>query len=88
MPSIYLAKAIAVKKAKKLKAIWFEKYLDPHRSNHSEKIRQLYHEWDFEPKEQPPVICSHFGCAAHLSLRDQLFGDKCIKHSQKGETIL
>lgn len=28
-------------------------------------------------------ICKHFGCGRKLSLREGLFGDKCIRHQLK-----
>lgn len=27
-----------------------------------------------------PVVCSHFGCANHLTPEQQLYGTKCIHH--------
>ena len=30
-----------------------------------------------------PNICSHFGCGRTLSIREKLFGNKCINHNQK-----
>lgn len=33
-----------------------------------------------EPDPEPE-ICSHFGCGRKLSLREKLFGNKCVNHS-------
>lgn len=35
-----------------------------------------------EPNPEP-VICSHFGCGRTLSQREQMFGQRCIHHSEK-----
>lgn len=44
----------------------------------------IYH---FKFDENPePEICSHFGCGRKLSLREKLFGNKCINHSIDYET--
>jgi hypothetical protein len=29
-----------------------------------------------------PEVCNVFGCGKRLSLREQLFGKKCLEHSQ------
>src|SRR5690242_7331119 len=41
-----------------------------------EEIMLLMSAHYYEPK-----VCSHFGCGKKLSLREELFGSKCIDHS-------
>ncbi len=31
--------------------------------------------------DKEPVICSVFGCGKKLSNQEELFGNKCVKHS-------
>lgn len=43
-------------------------------------------DWDNVKRFIPPLSgshakCKHFGCGASLTLREQLFGDKCITHA-------
>lgn len=33
-----------------------------------------------EPSKEVPV-CKHFGCGLQLTITEQLFGEKCIRHS-------
>lgn len=30
--------------------------------------------------DHEPIACTHFGCGKHLSLVEQLAGNKCLKH--------
>ena len=30
-----------------------------------------------------PIVCSHFGCATHLSNEEKRFGTKCIHHQKQ-----
>ena len=36
--------------------------------------------WDYNHEEHESVCCSFFGCGKSLSIREQLFGNKCINH--------
>lgn len=40
--------------------------------------------------ETEPAICKQFGCGKRLTMRERLFGDKCIQHSasEGGENYL
>ncbi len=38
--------------------------------------------FDREPDEDLRNICTHFGCGKELTQQEQLFGNKCIKHSK------
>ena len=37
--------------------------------------------WDY--RGLGVVYCTHFGCGKELTIREQLFGSKCIHHSIK-----
>lgn len=43
------------------------------------KFEEL-NEWDYEPAKHEMNCCSFFGCGRTLSLRESLFGNRCIHH--------
>ena len=34
----------------------------------------------FKGLSDEPTICAHFGCPKHISLMEQLYGNKCVEH--------
>ena len=55
--------------------------------SHPSKIElEPIKENDMYTKE--PHVCSSFGCPNHLTLKERLFGDKCMSHSGDNRTKL
>ncbi len=78
---------IYVKRSETLSKYWHEKYLYDRRVE-VKKFPKNVVTWSIESaKPGDPSVCSHFDCGRTLSLLESLCGQKCIKHSGKGETI-
>lgn len=45
-----------------------------------DSFKEMEERYQFRGLNEEPVICNHFGCSKHLSLMEQLYGNKCIKH--------
>ena len=46
------------------------------------EIEKYLYTIDEKCLEITQVVCKAFGCGKILSMREKLFGDKCIKHQQ------
>lgn len=79
---------IYVKKSSSLQKHWWMKFMRVEKEKPTPigafpavRSLDLFSLWDIgEPTADTPT-CQHFSCGRTLSLREQLFGNTCIKHS-------